>query len=156
NAKMPTESELPDRLKVLVRSNALKLRDDDWDSDIDRLVRALGGHGAWSRIKRPVLIAALAVIIAGGTGYWWLSTQDEEGDRISLAGKRSGSTYRSDLVQNLAQEQTEALRLLDTDKPKAIRLIDDNLGEIDEALKSFPDDKELHALAGYGAKNVYA
>ena len=156
NAKIPAESELPESLKPLFRSNALKLRDDDWESDIDRLVRPLGGLGAWSRMQRPALIATLAAIVAGGVGYWWLSPQDGDADRISLTNTGSGSTFRSDLFEKLAREQQEALRLLDTDKPKAIRLIDDNLSGIAEALKSFPEDANLYSLAGYGAKNVYA
>jgi len=156
DAKMPAESEFPEPLKPLARSNALKLRDDDWDSDIDRLVRALGGRDSWSRMRRPALIAMLAVIIAGGVGYWRFHGRGSDEDRVSQTDRGSGSTYRSDILQKLAQEQRQALGLLDTDKPKAIRLIDDNLAGIAEALKSFPDDADLYSLAGYGAKNVYA
>jgi tetratricopeptide (TPR) repeat protein len=156
DAVMPAESALPESLKSLARSNALKLRDDDWDSDIDRLVRALGGRGAWSRMQRPALVATLAVIIAGATGYWWLRSWEGDEDPVPLAAGRVGSTYRSDVLEKLAQEQKQALVLLDADKPRAIRLIDDNLAGIAQALKSFPDDANLYALAGYGAKNVYA
>jgi len=156
DAKMPAESEFPERLKPLARSNALKLRDDDWDSDIDRLVRALGGREVWPRMQRTALAAMLVVIVAGGIGYWWFHSRGSDEDGVSQTDRRTGSTYRSDIVQKLAQEQRQALDLLDSDKPKAIRLIDDNLAGIDEALKSFPDDADLYALAGYGAKNVYA
>ena len=40
DAKVPKESELPESIKALTRKNALKLRDDDWDSDIERLCAA--------------------------------------------------------------------------------------------------------------------
>jgi tetratricopeptide (TPR) repeat protein len=43
-----------------------------------------------------------------------------------------------------------------SDMPKAIRLVDNNLTGIAQALKSFPNDADFYALAGYGAKNVYA
>jgi len=39
DGKIPAAAELAEGLKALARSNALKLRDDDWDTDIERLVR---------------------------------------------------------------------------------------------------------------------
>jgi tetratricopeptide (TPR) repeat protein len=152
DAKMPTEAELPEGLKGLARSNALKLRDDDWDSDIERLVRALGIDAAPSWTRRAAAAAiAIAVILAGGIGYWWLGAVNPV-KRID----GGGSTFRSDILNDLRNKQYEALNLMSSDKPKAIRLIDDNLAAIAQALRSFPDDANLHALAGYAAKNVYA
>lgn len=156
DARMPADSELPEGLKPLARSNALKLRDDDWDFDLQRLVRALGMRGAWSRLRLPVALAALAVIVAGGTGYWLLRSPDGDVDQPSPSAARAGSTYRTDILSKLADEQRLALSLVDSDKPKAIRLVDENLAGIDQALASFPEDADLYALAGYGAKNVYA
>jgi hypothetical protein len=74
DAKMPAEAELPDGLKGLARSMALKLRDDDWDSDVERLVQALGRIDASSSFRRPAIVAALAVVLVvlAGTGYWLL------------------------------------------------------------------------------------
>ena len=152
DAKPPAEADLPESLKALARSNALKLRDDDWDSDIERLVRALGAADAWSRMRRIAVAAMLAVILAGGIGYWWLSP----GGPIVPKPDGGGSTYRSEILQNLNKEQNQALDIMGSDKPRAIRLIDDNLAGIAQALRSFPDDANLHALAGYAAKNVYA
>jgi hypothetical protein len=156
DAKMPAASELPEGLKPLARSNALKLRDDDWDFDLERLVRTLDVRNAWTRLRLPVALAALTAIVAGGTGYWFLHSEEGEADRPSPGANRASSTYRSDIVFKLAQEQEQALGVLDTDKPKAIRLIDDNLAGIGQALASFPEDADLYALAGYAAKNVYA
>jgi tetratricopeptide (TPR) repeat protein len=156
DAKMPAESELPQGLTLLARSNALKLRDDDWDSDIERLVRALDVHGTWARVRRPAVVAMLAVVIASGTGYWWLRSGEGKADRTLRTDNSAGSTYQSDVVRARAEEQKQALGLLGTDKPRAVRLIDDNIAKIDEAIASFPESADLHSLGGYAAKNVYA
>jgi hypothetical protein len=44
-ASMPDASELPDALRPLARRHALKLRDDDWNSDVQRLYSALEDAG---------------------------------------------------------------------------------------------------------------
>jgi tetratricopeptide (TPR) repeat protein len=156
DARMPAEADLPDSLKPLARSNALRLRDDDWDSDIERLLRALGGADAWSSLRRTAVAVAavLAVILAGGIGYWFVSSDDRGDPKPSVSS--GGATYRADIVETLRQEQAQALELLNSDKPKAIGLIDANLGKIANTLRAFPDDANLYALDGYGAKNVYA
>ena len=41
------------------------------------------------------------------------------------------------------------------DKAKAIGVVDANVARINAALKSFPNDAYMHALAGYAAKNVF-
>ena len=166
---MPQESELPQSLGPLARINALKLRDDDWDSDIKRLMQALGPHDKWAWMRRPVaLVMAVATVITIGiAGYWWLRSANEGPisaaarqkveDSITSAG---GGNYLADIRENLRAEQEKALNLLfsksPTDQTMAIGLIDANLSHIDKALKSFPDDVYLHSLAGYAAKNVYA
>ena len=45
DARMPSAADLPESLKALVRSNSVKLRDDDWESDVDKLGRLLGMQG---------------------------------------------------------------------------------------------------------------
>lgn len=155
-ARMPPESELPESLRPLARSSALKLRDDDWDLDIERLVRALGVRNVWSRLRLPAAVAVLALIVAGAAGYWVSLPRDADADRPARGTSKAASTYRADIRNQLADEQAQALAVLDTDRPKAIRLIDQNLAHIDQALKSFPEEADLHALAGYAAKNVYA
>ncbi|WP_439518614.1 toll/interleukin-1 receptor domain-containing protein [Hydrogenophaga sp.] len=42
---MPTAAELPDTLRFLRESHALKLRTEDWGNDLDRLVVDLREHG---------------------------------------------------------------------------------------------------------------
>ena len=160
-ARMPKESELPESLKPLARSNALKLRDDDWDSDVERIVQAVGAQAAASKKwHRGVLASiALAAIVAGGAGYWWLRPAQESASPSSPGASGSASSYRDDIRRKLAEEQEQALKLLFStnapDRARAITLIDANLGGIDKALESFPDDVFLHTLAGYAAKNVY-
>jgi len=46
--------------------------------------------------------------------------------------------------------------MLESGKPSAARaLIDKNLRAIDEALKTFPNDADFHALMGYTLKDVF-
>jgi tetratricopeptide (TPR) repeat protein len=160
DAKVPKESELPESIKALTRKNALKLRDDDWDSDIERLLRSLGTDDPRSRRRRTIVAVAalLAMILVGWIGYWGYPDywrHPNAPDKREADDSAGGSTYRRDIMQKLTKEQNQALSFLDRDKPKAIGLIDENLAKINQALKSFPNDLDLLVLAGYAAKNVY-
>lgn len=159
-AKMPREVELPENLRPLARSNALKLRDDDWDSDIERLSRAIGARGNSSRMRRlAVAMIAFAVIVGGGASYWWLSFSDAPVDSTTQPERGAGSSYREDIQGKLYDDLEKALKLLvsanPADKAKAIGMVDANLARISTTLESFPDDAYMHALAGYAAKNVF-
>jgi tetratricopeptide (TPR) repeat protein len=166
-AMMPAASQLPEPLQPLVRLHALKLRDDDWEPDVDRLVRAIG------RPARTWLIASAAAVVAlavGGASLgWWRSmapganpddtaepAQSSTDGGASDSGNGSGISLGEDALSRLDQQQRVAMALLDRDRPAAIAAIDRNLREVDIALKSFPDNAQLHALAGYAAKNAYA
>ena len=73
-ASMPATSELPDSLKPLVRRQAISVRDETWDADVDRLVNvietALSSRDP-SRADAPIsaaqlwVAAGLAVVIVG-------------------------------------------------------------------------------------------
>jgi tetratricopeptide (TPR) repeat protein len=156
-AQMPRESDLPETLRPLTRLNALKLRDDDWESDIEKLVRAVGleAPARLARFRRATAVIGAFLFVAVGAAYFWWGRISEDTPTIPGVESKSGS-YRDDIVEKLGNDQYKALELLNTDRPQAIRLIDDNLSAINEALKSFPDDVDLHVLAGYGAKNVFA
>jgi hypothetical protein len=39
NTPMPSTAQLPESLKAIGRTNAVKLRDDDWDADVAKLER---------------------------------------------------------------------------------------------------------------------
>lgn len=167
--RMPQESELPRSLGQLARIHALKLRDDDWDSDVKRLIQALGLHNRLPWMRRLVVLTTVivTVITIGVAAYWWSKPTNEEPvsvttTRKGVASKTSdvGSSYLADIKKKLYAEQEKGLNLLFSTRPSdramAIGLIDTNLGNIDKALQSFPNDVYLHSLAGYAAKNVYA
>lgn len=54
NAEMPSEDELPSELQSLAEINALKLRDDDWEYDLDKICKTLGKAGFQSVTSEPV------------------------------------------------------------------------------------------------------
>jgi len=89
NAQAPAAAQLPESLKALARTNAIRLRDDDWDSDVDKIARVLidhglppapaaGGRAAPTGSKRTVVVALVAAAIVGGAGAWWFSRPGPE------------------------------------------------------------------------------
>jgi hypothetical protein len=71
-AAMPTADELPEAMRALARRQAVSLRDESWDEDVDRLVkgieavgppvaRALTSYSGW--VKRGALAAAALALI---------------------------------------------------------------------------------------------
>jgi TIR domain len=153
-APMPAEADLPPSLQPLIRHNALNLRDDDWESDCRRLAQALGLHPGSTR-RAWLGAAAAAASVAIGCTWWWL-TQRNEGEAQDPDTVLKKPMSREQIVQKLSSDQYQALNLFASDPARAKHLVDDNFAEVDEALKAFPNDLELHALAGYAAKNVYA
>jgi TIR domain-containing protein len=59
-AAMPGPEDLPEPIRSLSRRQAVSLRDDAWDADVDRLVAALGGTSL-SRLPKGSKWALLAV-----------------------------------------------------------------------------------------------
>ena len=65
-------------------------------------------------------------------------------------------SYRDNILRYLASVQAKAVAMLGSGKPSAARaLIDKNLRAVDQALKTFPDDADFHALMGYTLKDVF-
>jgi tetratricopeptide (TPR) repeat protein len=164
-ARMPRAAELPGSLGQLARINALKLRDDDWESDVERLIQVVGSHGKRRWASRPMALAAAVTILVaiGAAGWWWLGPfhgQRVSPETVEKVAPGAGGEYLADIRERLRVEQEQGLGLLISrtraERARAIRLIDANLAQIDQALASFPDDVYLHTLAGYAAKNVYA
>lgn len=159
-AKMPLETTLPGSLQLLARSNALKLRDDDWDTDVERLVRAIGLRTNPSKKLRYAAIVMTSIVIVGSIGgYWWWNSRDETADSSAQSTPGTGSSFRKDIHGKLRDDLEKALNLLNSaesaDKAKAIQVVDENLARIQLTLESFPSDAYIHALAGYAAKNVF-
>lgn len=159
-ARMPMEAALPESLRPLARSNALKLRDDDWETDIERLTRAIGARGdLTSKLRFAALAMAVLMTAGGGAGYWWLNVRDENADTTAQSEPGTGSSFREDIRGKLRDDLEKALKLLNSaepaDKARALSVVDANLARIKSVLESFPNDAYMHALAGYAAKNVF-
>jgi len=66
------------------------------------------------------------------------------------------SSYRDDIFVYLAGVQAKAVRMLEIGKPSAAQaLTNKNLRAVDEALKTFPNDADFHALMGYTLKDIF-
>jgi hypothetical protein len=61
-AAMPGPEDLPDPIRSLSRHQAVSLRDDSWNADVDRLVAALGGTNL-SRLPKGSKWGLLAVAV---------------------------------------------------------------------------------------------
>jgi hypothetical protein len=103
---MPASSALPAELRALTGLQALELSDNRWEYDIERLVaaiRTLTGTGAPSELRRALILAGGAIVLAGVvaaaykarnrlpdvSGRWnlpkgsfWIVTQDS--DRLTI------------------------------------------------------------------------
>jgi hypothetical protein len=109
NAVMPGAAELPDSLKPLARTNAVKLRDDDWDADIERLARVLTQHGvadaragspAPAKSRAGLTAAVVAVLLAAiGAGAWVYSAS--QGPAASVSGSWAMSHFNEDGTKQL-------------------------------------------------------
>lgn len=78
NAKMPLESELPDKLRNFSRCNAISLSDESWSSDLVRLARVLAldisGSVKERRlywVQRVVLLCLSVPLIFGLSRLGW-------------------------------------------------------------------------------------
>ena len=100
---MPATSELPDSLKPLARRQAISVRDETWDADVDRLVNvietALSSRDP-SRADAPIsaarlwVAAALAMVIIGLLVFNGRRPKPEDG-----ASPQTGATPASGAVE---------------------------------------------------------
>jgi hypothetical protein len=60
NAVMPEDKDLPPELKPMAEHNALRLRDSDWQYDLDRILRTLEGAGFTPTAAKAAPVAAAA------------------------------------------------------------------------------------------------
>lgn len=72
-AHMPTAEMLPPRLQPLARRNAIELRNAQFGTDAERLIRAItaaGGGGGATWLPRAAGLAVVAALAGGGAYYW--------------------------------------------------------------------------------------
>jgi hypothetical protein len=96
DAQMPSAAQLPQSLQALTRTNAVKLRDDDWESDMEKLERVLSMHGlgagekapavrAPARASRRLIAAGIAAVVLGfaGAGAWFYTSAQSSPKSVS-------------------------------------------------------------------------
>lgn len=95
------------------------------------------------------LIFALLAFAADWHGRWQNRQTPPSPDVLH-------SNYRDEIFTFLSSVQAKAVIMLERGKPNAARVLTyKNLMAIDEALKSFPEDADFHALMGYTLKDIY-
>lgn len=65
--EMPDETQLPTSVKQLASINALRLRDGDWDTDVERLAKLVAPRSSRSRPWAIAAAAAAVVVVAGAS-----------------------------------------------------------------------------------------
>lgn len=65
---MPAKADLPESLRTLPELEATKLRDDDWDTDVDGLLALLGVR---RRSRAPLMAGIAAGLVAVAAGAWF-------------------------------------------------------------------------------------
>lgn len=91
-ARMPTAEMLPPRLQPLARRNAIELRNAQFGTDAERLIRAIrtaaGVTPSWTGVA--VAIASLAALAGGGWYYW--STGSASPAAVDQTSTKPGQT----------------------------------------------------------------
>jgi hypothetical protein len=59
-AALPSKEALPPALQPLLRRQAFALRDDTWDTDVDRLINSIGRPYSWVRMAIRGVVALFA------------------------------------------------------------------------------------------------
>ena len=102
---------------------------------------------------KPFLYMAVSflflVLAADWTGRW-------RNRKTPARPTPDDSGYKDDIFKYLSEVQAKAVNMLEEGKVSAARsLINSNLKAVDEALRTFPEDADFHALLGYTLKDVY-
>jgi tetratricopeptide (TPR) repeat protein len=95
------------------------------------------------------------MIVGLGLLVYWIIARQEPRAPVPASPVQKQSSYRDDLLRQLAKDQRTALEMFAQRKPEAIAQIDKNLAQVDKALASFPDDANFHSLMGYTLKDMY-
>lgn len=111
------------------------------------------GVPRWNR-RWTFAIAGVMIVGLGLLVYWVIARQEPRAPAPASPVQKQ-SSYRDDLLRQLAKDQRTALEMFAQRKPEAIAQIDKNLTQVDKALASFPDDANFHSLMGYTLKDMY-
>jgi hypothetical protein len=105
----PTPDELPESIRALARRQAISLRDETWDADVERLTSVIrsaasarSATGATPQHRRRALIgvAALLVLALVGAGVWMRdrpTTEEAERPERAERAERATSAYALDI-----------------------------------------------------------
>jgi hypothetical protein len=63
-AAPPPVTALPEDLSSLAKHQAMSLRDESWDQDVDRLINAIGRPYHWNIVAIRAVVALLAIVVA--------------------------------------------------------------------------------------------
>ena len=70
-AALPPPEALPEDLRMLTKCQAITIRDEAWETDVDRLIDAIGRPYRWDLLAIRIVIAVIASILA----VWKLAPQ---------------------------------------------------------------------------------
>ena len=121
-AQMPSLNELPHSLRALCTINAVRLRDGDWDQDVQQVIQALARKGA-----SPVRVTF----------------------RITLEGTLSNAKEASDIVQRVGHIVHDlTLTLKRVEAGSIVLLVEGSVTAV-EKLTQFFNTKELTEINGH-------
>jgi hypothetical protein len=63
-ATLPPAHDLPDDLGALAKHQAMTLRDESWNQDVDRLIDAIGRPYRWNVVALRAVFALVAIVVA--------------------------------------------------------------------------------------------
>ena len=63
-AALPSADALPDDIRALVHHQALRLHDESWSADVDRLLDAIGRPYAWKKVIVRAVLCVVAIVVA--------------------------------------------------------------------------------------------
>jgi hypothetical protein len=87
-AALPAAADLPDDLRELPTRQAVALRDETWNHDVDGLLRALAGPPPRRRWWLAGVAVGVALLVAGGLVWWGTGAGDGGGSTDGTATER--------------------------------------------------------------------
>jgi hypothetical protein len=111
DAQMPDAATLPPDLKPLAKRQAMEIRHERFNADIDALAQAIAAitPGARRRLRWPMKViaaaAVLALIVAGGVLYWQSARTGQSNS--PSANRSDGPTWSAWLDQMAYQAEFE-------------------------------------------------